>query len=662
MTDKLLLTYSLLGYLKETSKNPTGSIIELFMPIAKKALSNYSKEKGLTEIKGKSFVEIKDKIQEIFDLEIPIPILQVILQSIEKDINDEKIFKLFTRDTSFIIKSYVFDDIEEQITKESQNIKLLEKDYKEFCEQTNTTFNFSDLKEFILAQQIDLFSDKKSSYLDLNYSIPKYIQQRFNNDEIFNIITNIYLGGIISSYLTLKITKKVTETELLIDTNFFISLIDLNTEDAFHTCRQLFDLCKNMGFRFSILNTTVGQIKILLNNRITDFASREFIGSVRTADIFNACIRKNMDKTQLERIRDNVPAKINELGIVVIQDAQISNIIDKAKKSETYRALKAKRDYELSALNDAIAEEYVKHKRGKAIQEFSDVKCWFLHNSFHSHYYAQNRKVYERYSLGANELLVLLWLSIPSQMATIQDKVIVQGILSSYVTKYRRNKMPSKELLKVIKTRADKALEQGKITEKDIFNTCLRMTEGQITNDDVKNIETLSDDKFAEKFKKFSETENNQIKNLENQNKEKDLQIHQLNGTNKEQNDILKQQQGTIEQQQTTISQLENRLTAIEKKEYEREKKNYVIRKIKHDKKNAFLYIGFILIVSVLWFINHFYSDTLSVMWASVISFALFIAGFMVVRFINHSNIKNAFCAKDAKIKYQEEFDNQIRN
>jgi hypothetical protein len=53
--------------------------------------------------------------------------------------------------------------------------------------------------------------------------------------------------------------------------------------------------------------------------------------------------------------------------------------------------------------------------------------------------------------------------------------------------------------------------------------------------------------------------------------------------------------------------------------------------------------------------------DTLSTLWASIIAFALFIAGFIVVRCINHSYIKSAFCSNAAIIKYQEEFDNQIK-
>ena len=342
------------------------------------------------------------------------------------------------------------------------------------------------------------------------------------------------------------------------------------------------------------MNTTVEQIKILLNNRISDFKSKDFIGSVKSADVFNACIRRNIDKTQLERIKDNISIKINELGIVIIQDTQIKDIIEKAKKSKTYKDLKEKRDYELSALNDAIADEYVKAKRGTNIREVADVKCWFLHNSFHSFYFEQTKKITDRHTLGANELLVLLWLSNPSQINVIQDKIIVQGALSSYVTKYRRNKIPSTEILKIIKNRADKALEQGQITEKDIFKTCMRMTEGQITNEDLTNIESISDEDFAIKLKEFSESTNKQIENLINKNNEKDLSINDLNDKTQKQEVILERQKSTIEQQQDTITQLENRLEKIEEKERKREEKNR--KRNKNIKKAIIVIVSFLLI------------------------------------------------------------------
>jgi len=267
----------------------------------------------------------------------------------------------------------VFDSIDEIIEQEKNNIEKLKQDYQVFCDINGFEFNFEELKQFILAQQIELFTDKQSDLLDVNYYVPKYVFDRLDDESIFKVMSNVYLGSIIASYLEQNITKKVTEAELLLDTNFFISLIDLNTEDAHHTCCQLFSLCQQLGYRFTMLNSTVNQIRVLLSNRINDFASRDFIGSVRCADVFNACIRKNLDKTGLERIKDNIQRLIEEKGIVIIQDAQIKELIDKAKRSQEYKELFQKRKNAESALNDTVAKYYVESKRGYNIREFVDV-------------------------------------------------------------------------------------------------------------------------------------------------------------------------------------------------------------------------------------------------------------------------------------------------
>ena len=466
--EKLLSTYALLGYLKETSPSKA-AITELYIPIVKKAMSEYASEKGMTEYKGRSLSEINLKIKTIFDIDIPLPILAKIMESIKNEINDENIFALY-QDGAFIIKSYVFESIDEVIEQEKSNIDRLQQDYKLYCSENGFKFDFDELKQFILTQQIELFTDRRSDLLNVDYYVPKYVSERLNNESIFKVMSNIYLGSIIASYLEHNITDKVTEAELLLDTNFFISLIDLNTEDAYHTCNQLFTLCQQLGYRFTMLNSTLNQIRVLLSNRITDFASRDFIGSVRCADVFNACIRKNLDKTKLERIKDNIQRLVEDRGIVIIQDAQIKWLIDKAKKSQDYKELLQRRKNADSALNDTVAKLYVENKRGQNVREFVDAKCWFLHNSFSPYDYSYGRKIHERYLISANELLVLLWLSSPAQGQQIKISDVTRGGLASYITKYRRSKMPTRDTLKVIKKRVDDALSYGLITEKDTFN------------------------------------------------------------------------------------------------------------------------------------------------------------------------------------------------
>lgn len=643
MSDKILSTYALLAYLKETSISAQTAITDLYIPLVKKAMSEYANENGLSEYKGRSLSEIQQKIRSIFEIEIPLPILAKILKSISAEIDDDNIFALYG-DGAFIIKSYVFNDINTLVESERANINLLKEDFRAYCKENGFKYDFEELEQFILAQQMDIFTDKRTDLLSIDYYIPKYIQERIANDSIFKIMSNIYLGSIIASYLAQNITQKVTDTELLLDTNFFISLINLNTEDAYHTCNQLFSLCQQLGFRFTMLNSTVNQIKVLLNNRINDFVNRDFIGSVRAADVFNACIRNNIDKTGLERIKDNITRMIDEKGILVIKDAQILDIIDKAKKSAEYKELIQKRQYNAdSALNDIVAKLYVERKRGNDIREFVDVKCWFLHNSYSPYDYSYGHKVHERYLISANELLVLLWLSCPASGQKIKINDITKSGLASYITTYRRSKTPTRETLKIIKKRIDAVAADGLITEKDTFNLCIRMAEGHLTQAQVDESlvpETITDEQFAAKLKEFSQQEES---NKLQQKQKNDKQISELTSQ--------------IEQKDGQIQNLSERIQSLEEKEYQRQKNKYVDDQIDQLKRDTWINVIIVGVVIALCFGNEYYKQVLPTIVSVIIAVLATLATTFVTSWLRETSIKDYFCRKGLRERLAKQYD-----
>ena len=639
--EKIITTYALLGYLKETSSSKA-AITELYIPLVKKALSDYAIEKGLTEYKGKSLEEISHKVKAIFDIEIPLPILAKIMEDISNEINNQNVFALY-KDGAFIIKSYVFHNIDALIDQEKSNIDYLAQDYSTYCNENGYHYNFEELKQIILAQQIELFTDKQSDLLDVDYFVPKYVQERMTNEPLFRIMSSIYLGSIIAAYLEQNITKKVTDTELLLDTNFFISLIDLNTEEAHHTCNQLFSLCQQLGYRFTMLNSTVNQIRVLLSNRINDFASRDFIGSVRCADVFNACIRKNLDKTGLERIKDNIQRLIEEKGIVIVHDAQIKDLIEKAKKSQEYKELYKRRGNADSALNDTVAKFYVENKRGQNVKEFVDAKCWFLHNSFSPYDYSYGRKIHERYLISANELLVLLWLSSPAQGQQIKISDVTRGGLASYITKYRRSKMPTRDTLKIIKKRVDDAVSIGRITEKDTFNLCIRMAEGHLTQKEVDEsliADNVTDEQFAVKLKEYtSEVEGCKQK----QKQDADAKIEGLNKK--------------IEEKNSQIQSLNERLESIEKANYQKDKEEFVNTKIRKLAKDTKINVALILAICALWCINEFYKTTLPTTWSIIVAIIAALATTFGTLLLRKTKVKDYFCRRGLRERLKKEYD-----
>jgi hypothetical protein len=504
MNEKTLMTYSLLNHLKETSYNNYSGIVELFFPLVKKAIYEFAKTQGNSNIRGKSITEIQDKVKDFFEIEIPISVLDFIISQISIEIDNDNIFAYY-QDKSFVINTFIFIDIDENIDSENSNIQKLKKDYEDYCLRLQYNFDFTELINFICSQKIELLAEQKDEELDISFHIPKYLAQKFLDKEFFKIISDIYLGSLISTYFEFKIESPVANTELLIDTNFFISLIDLNSHEAYLTCNQLFDIGQRLGFKFSILYSTVDQIKYLLNSRIQDFANKD-IGLTKETDIFGACIRRNLDKTQLERIKDQVDNSIRKFNIDIIYEARIPELISQAKKSKKYKELLEIRNFQKeSALNDTIAYFYVMKKRGGNIQEFSDVKCWFLNNTFHRDYYiGLGYKLHERFKISANELLSLLWLANPNQEG-IDLNILSKGGIASYIAKYKHSKVPSINTIKDINTRAKNVLQQGLITEKDVFAISIRMAEGQLTNGEASELVELPDEEFINSVKNLSQ-------------------------------------------------------------------------------------------------------------------------------------------------------------
>ena len=405
-----------------------------------------------------------------------------------------------------------------------------------------------------------------------------------------------------------------------------------------------------MGYHFYILESTIKQIKILLNNRIQDFGNKDFIGTIRSADIFNACIRRNIGKTDLEAIKDAVDRKLKNFEIETIYDAQIKDIIESAKKSEELKTLQEQRNNNESALNDMVAKLYVEKYRGNDITDFSDVKCWFLHNSYSPYEYSSNKKICDRWSIGANELLVLLWLASPAQGGDIKTRILVDGGLASYITKYRRAKTPSTKALKGIKQKMDNAVSLGLVDEKTIYNLTIRMSEGSIDQETNNELETLEDNKFVSKL--------NEFKNIDI---EKDNKINTL----KTDLDLLKkdreEKNKIIERQEKEISKLSNSVKELTKYKYDDEKEKYVSKEMRKYKNYTIGYIVFVLVIIVLWFINYNHL-IINKYLAALISLILFIGSNLIINLINHANVRDFFCRKRLRYRLEQKFESQHRH
>lgn len=224
VSENLLATYSLLSFIQDSQKvNKGKSILQLFIPIVQETLNWMLSQKATNGvIMGKSTLEIRDAIKARFELEMPPVALNSILSLIDTDKNRFVI----NSDKSFIIKAGYATKVNKQYSIEKERISLLKKNYKIYCDRENVDFDFQELVIFIQDQKNRIFEGNPTQITDQKYYVSKYVAEKIRSkDRYYKIICNIYLGGIITSYLSFTITEKVMDTELLLDTNFYISFI-----------------------------------------------------------------------------------------------------------------------------------------------------------------------------------------------------------------------------------------------------------------------------------------------------------------------------------------------------------------------------------------------------------------------------------------------------
>lgn len=531
VNENLLATYALLSFIRDSYRdNGSKSLPHVFVPLIKEAISQKLDENQGKEYKGHDYTEIKDLIKQIFSIEIPIPVLSTILPIVQSETNGG--FQLFG-DHAFIIKPKCKYDISKDFNQKKCEIRELEENYSAFCKARGVECDFQELIDFIQDQQNRIFENATSQIDSQNYHVSTYVHDVIKKrNRFFSIMSEIYLGGLIGSYFKFNVNSTIFDAELLIDTNFYISLIDLNTEEACDTCNQLFKMAESMGFRFFILETTIEQIKILLSNRSNRIGSKDFISAVDDADILSACQRRGLSGSDLDSFRFNLGNDLKRRGVSTVYKSQIRDLVQKAEKSKNIKKLTELRGSYESAFNDILANEYVQYRRsGKAISDFCDVNCWFLNNSFTSSKYELSIPIWQRVSITASDLLTLLWLANPSQTIIQAEKVLAATCLSANVIKYRSEKLPDHQLIEQIQDKVAKLQKQGMISQESIAKICVRMSEGCIDNNEAERLITLSSSDFLTYVEKMYEKEDvyldehmrNNVLAGENQQLSKDL-------------------------------------------------------------------------------------------------------------------------------------------
>lgn len=516
MNIKKAITYSLLAHVRNTATLIKGPL-DIFAPLIKRALSkmNHDKIHG-----GKSITEINEYSKKLYDIDFPIPVLRTILESIILELNVDGGFILHD-DNSFAIASYTFTEFDESVRKRKFEVEKLEQLFQDFCgkselviEDSTSIFSFLEKNKLSLAKYLSHTEELNGHDYLVEVQFVNYFR---NIPPVYDLLKSLYLGSILAEYIEFNPIDIQTNIELLFDTNFIISLLDLNTPESTHTCSTLLNIAKQQGYILSILEETIEETKSLLRKK-SDVLNKSFlVKQVYAEDILNACERRNLTQADLERMIDNLESQIISYGITKVSlDTETKN---DALASQDYISYKYKRQTNISAQHDTFALFYVRQKRKyKKITDFTDVTCWFVNNAISRGFKQQYEKLYQPEIIKADDLLSILWLSNPQISNAISTNEMADIGLSSLVSLTFTSSLPQTSIIKEFEDNIQKCAE-NEISTQDIIRIATRIADKQLSNiDELNQLANDNKEQFVkcleEEAKKQEEIENKRVEAL----------------------------------------------------------------------------------------------------------------------------------------------------
>jgi hypothetical protein len=493
MEHNKIITYSLLAHINNgNSGNLLKDLFDVFKPLVKRTLTKMCNE-GIK--KGENISEIKSRVDDEYKLDIPIPVLKIILSRIANEINQEGVgkFQLYS-DNSFAISDYVFVEFDELIKNKEEEIQKLEELFTDFCKINNVKFK----KNIGIFEFIDSNKTTISKYLSFKANIDKedfttealFVDYFKNFKEVFDLIKNIYLGSIISSYIEYETNPINLQIELIFDTNFIVSLLDLKTSESTHTCNKLVEIAKSLGYKLNVLNITISETRNLLEKKAEQFDNAFFAKKINPEDIYNACDRKKLNKTDLQRIADNLEEDLGSLGISVVPHTEKYQNL--ARYSDEYKKFKAIRSNEFAAMHDATVLYYVREKRGnKRIKNFDKVNCWFVNNSSNwqssgSLISTKGENGYQPETIRAEDFINILWLSNPKIKTQVGEAELAEIGITRMISCTLNETLPKSAIIRELDDNIKKYAAE-KISDNDIVRVATR-----IANRNLKNLEELN--------------------------------------------------------------------------------------------------------------------------------------------------------------------------
>ena len=261
-----VVAYSLLAHVNDHSSG-ISDLADIFLPLIKRTLCILHRGGAA----GALVTDLKTHVDRDYYFDMPIPMLRMMLKRIQVEVNTGKEKRLVLhQDDSFSLSGFAFAEFEETVRIQEAAIDIVNGIYEDYlCTNGRKVEDEPSIFEFLDQNRLELsgvFAHGAIMAGQLSFvTQAEFVNSVMHDEATFQTLRRVYMGSIITSYLELDIREVGhSNVELVFDTDFVVSLLGLHSEESEHTCKQVVEIAKRLGYKCSVLSVTVVTCHIIL--------------------------------------------------------------------------------------------------------------------------------------------------------------------------------------------------------------------------------------------------------------------------------------------------------------------------------------------------------------------------------------------------------------
>lgn len=496
-----------------------GLYSDIYFPIMKYVIVKLYCECTQSEYYGTSEL-VHSKIMELFGIKIPHVVIAKTVLKLAGQKNSNIQMTQYEDGKQFLITSAYFDEDEnsylEREKKFNEHMYEIEENYSSFVIREGIVDGDATFIGFITQNTENIlgyFENETEEQVEEKYTsmvfFLEYLHER--NAELYKMANQLFWSSVIVAFLQserpmVREYSRGNESEYFLDTPIVMGLLDLSTEENYHSANDVFDIIRNSGGKVMVHPATMEEIKTIL-------ASVAQNKPIPGTSIYSAYMRKNMDSSDVMKIQLNLQREIEQKGMVVFPQApaDLRNVImTKYKGKAVLKDLDNTRNgaseytsaYNIDQyreVHDIYMDDYVKKRR----DETGKKNIYFLTTNSDLIRFCKQRHDGASCMLSTGKVILDLWMH-NAEPTKVSSSVLTETMarcldmhrskvrtklheVARFFNKHKEDVAPEvyKEFLRLLYRRAKKVVEVADNLPQDDAKAAMTMLQEAIKEDNT---------------------------------------------------------------------------------------------------------------------------------------------------------------------------------